>query len=343
MSPADNRFATPDERRRFARYLDALGRRGRRPATLRSYTTDWQALTIWYRRAHGHPFTADALDAALVGRWREAASEHKSAATVLRRMAFARSYGRWLEVEGLLEATDLEDMRDEARLTRPDRGPRVLAPAEIHALLAQVDTRGCLRDQAIVYLLLDTGVRVSELAALDVGDVDFGRGEVAVRGAPDRRVVLPTRAARKLAWSLGERGLLALPEDGEIELPATGGWPPSARVQPPDPSRLPALAVPISPMPFGADGPPTAWPLFVGDRGRLSVNGVQRVVRKHAAFARVDATPQVLRHTFAFDLWRRTRDLVLLAEALGNDSVDSGRVYAQVEEREPEEALAEVG
>lgn len=344
MSPAENRFATVEEGRRFERFLDHLARRGRRPSTLRSYTSDWQALTIWYRRAEGRAFGADALDADLIARWRAAADRGKSPATVLRRMAFARTYGQWLAGEGVMDDTDLEDMRDEARLTRPDRGPRVLDATEVHRLLSQVDSRGCLRDQAIVYLLLDTGVRVSELAALDVGDVDFGRGEVWVRGGPDRRVVLPTRAARKLAWSLGERGLLALPAHGEIVLPATGGWPPSARVTPPDPASLPALcAVPLSPMPFGVEGPPGAWPLFVGERGRLSVNGVQRVVRKHAAFARVDATPQVLRHTFAFDLWRRTHDLVALAEALGNEAVESGRVYAQLEAGEVAEGLAEVG
>lgn len=336
--PIDNRFATPEECQRFEQFLAWLTRRGRRPSTLRSYTSDWQALTIWYRRDAGRPFGAAAIDATLIGRWRAAVeNKGKSASTVLRRMAFARTYGKWLTSEGLLERAELAEVRDEARLSRPDRGPQILDATEVCALLAQVDARGCRRDQAIVYTLLDTGVRVSELAALDVGDLDFARGELWVRGRPDRRVVLPTRTARKLAWSLGERGLLALPADGEIVLPATGGWPPSERVAPPDPRALPALCdTPPSPMPFGVEGPPTGWPLFVGERGRLSVNGVQRVVRKHAAFARVEASPQVLRHTFALDLYRRTRDLVSLAEALGNDSIESGRVYAHVVEREGE-------
>ena len=100
---------------------------------------------------------------------------------------------------------------------------------------------------------------------------------------------------------------------------------------PPNTGRIPALrAVPTSPMPFGCQGSPAEWPLFVGERGRLSVNGVQRVVRKHATFARVDATPQLLRHTFAFGFWARTRDLVDLAEVLGLESVDSVKIYAQL-------------
>lgn len=338
---ADNRCATRDENRRFERFADWLARRGRRASTLRSYTSDWQALCRWYRRHAGERFDAAALDAALLGEWGDAArGRGRSPATVLRRMAFARTYIRWLAQEGVLGDETHADVRDEVRLVRDDRGPKVLAPAEVHALLAQVDGRGCPRDQAIVYVLLDGGMRVSELAELDVGDVDFARGELCVRNPRERRVPLPTRAARKLAWSLGERGLLELPESGEIVLPASGGWPPGHLVEPPPPDALPALrAVPTSPMPLGVEGPPASWPLFVGERGRLSVNGVQRVVRKHAAFARVDATPQVLRHTFAVAFYGRTRDLVALAEVLGNESVESGRIYARLVEAAGDERM----
>lgn len=329
-----NRFATPEENQRFERFLEWLARRGRRASTARSYTSDWQALTMWYRRSQSQRFTAEALDATLIGQWRTAVEDKgRSPSTVLRRMAFARTYISWLAREGVLEAQTASGVRSQVRLQRAQRGPRLLAPAEVHQLLAHVDSRACHRDQAIVYVLLDSGLRVSELVHLDVGDVDFSQGSLLVRKGRHREVPLPTRAARKLAWSLGERGLLALPEDGEIVLPASGGWPPSGRVTPPDPSQLPALrSVPLSPMPFGFSGKPAEWPLFVGERGRLSVNGVQRVVRKHSAFARVDATPQVLRHTFAFGFWTRHHDLVALAEALGNESIESGRVYAQLAE-----------
>ncbi|MCA9542253.1 MAG: hypothetical protein KC620_25325, partial [Myxococcales bacterium] len=135
------------------------------------------------------------------------------------------------------------------------------------------------------------------------------------------------------------RGLLALPDHGEIVLPASGGWPPAERVEPPDPASLPALrAVPLSPMPFGCNGPPARWPLFVGERGRLSANGVQRALRKHARFARVEATPQVLRQTFGIAFWARHHDLVALAEVLGLESVETARPYTQVEVAEVEDA-----
>ena len=152
-----------------------------------------------------------------------------------------------------------------------------------------------------------------------------------MRGGREREVPLPTRAARKLAWSLGERGLLELPDSGEIALPASGGWPPTEMVDPPDIGSIPALrASPPSPMPFGVPGCPADWPLFVGEKGRLSVNGVQRVVRKHAAFARIETTPQVLRNTFAMNFWAVQEDIVSLAEILGLESVESAKIYTRV-------------
>jgi len=334
-------FATSDENARFGQFVDWLTTRGRSEATARSYRSDWQDLAAWYRRAFGQPFSAQALDAEVVVGWREAGKARgKSQATLTRRLAFARTYGRWLSEAsggddgggnsgGGLAAR--ERFESEAG-DREDRVVRVLADGEVHRLLQQVDVRGCRRDQAILYALLDTGMKVGELTTLDVGDVDFSTGRLRILNPRLRAVELPTRTARKIAWSLAERGLLEVPQDGEIVLPATGGWPPTHRVPAVDLSRLPQVnAVPTSPMPFGCEGPPAEWPLFVGERGRLTPNAVQRILRKHAAFARVDASSHVLRHTFAFGHWARFHDAVGLAEALGLESVDSVRVYAQLE------------
>lgn len=326
-----NRFATNEECARFSRFVDWLRRRGRSEATARSYRSDWQDLALWFRRATGRPFDAAALDAEVVEAWRQhALHKGRSGSTVNRRLAFARTYGAWLVQVDVLDTDTVETMREGSRLKRSDQGPRVMMDDEVHRLLRHIDERACRRDQAIIYVLLDSGIRVSELVGLDVGDVDFAEGSLQITTTRPRRVPLPTRAARKLAWSLGERGLLELPESGEIILPASGGWPPGERVSPPDPADLPQLrAVPASPMPFGVGGPPARWPLFVGERGRLTSNAVQRVVRKHATFARIEASPQLLRHTFAYGFYARTQDLVALAEILGHESVESTRMYTQ--------------
>lgn len=325
-------FATREECARFGSFLAWLAARGRSPATARSYRSDWQDLAAWYRRARGAPFSASVLDAEGVADWRDAGVDKgKSAATVTRRLAFARTYAGWLADEGVLSVRVADTVRAVDNLAKAARAPRILTDPEVHLLLRQVDERGCRRDQAILYVLLDTGVKVSELVGMDVGDLDFLRGELHVRRGRRRQVALPTRTARKLAWSLAERGLLEVPATGEIVLPATGGWPPTARVPMPNPALLPVLAeMPASPMPYGVDGPPARWPLFVGERGRLTANAAQRIVRKHATFARIDASPQVLRHTFAHAFWARTQDLVTLALQLGQTNVESARIYTQI-------------
>jgi site-specific recombinase XerD len=317
-----NPFATAEEQARFERFLRWLEARGRAAATTRSYRSDWQDLALWYRRQRREDFDAHALTAEVLAAWLEhGRSRGKSGATLTRRLSFARSYGGWAATQGALTAGAAEDLREVEGLDRAERAVRVLADHDVHRLLEQVDRRGCRRDQALLYVLLDTGLKVSELVDLDVGDVEFATGRLHVRSAPRRDVPLPTRAARKLAWSLAERG--------EIVLPASGGWPPDRLVPAPDPRALPAV-VPVSPMPMEFGGTPAEWPLFTGERGRLTPNALQLIVRKHCLFARVDASPQVLRHTFAFAFWARTHDLVALAEILGHESVESTRIYTRL-------------
>jgi integrase/recombinase XerC len=331
-----NRFVTAPEGERFARFLEWLVRRGRSRSTARSYRSDWQDLSMWWRRSQGDAFDGAQLTGPHAVAWGEAIEARgHSDATVSRRLAFARSYATWLALEGVLTPQTVKGMREGTARRRHSRGPKALTSEETNRLLAHVGERGCLRDQALFHVLLDTGLRVGELVDLAVGDVDFTAGELRLRGGRPRRVPLPTRAARKLAWSLGERGLLELPPSGEITLPASGGWPPGNMVSRPPTGDMPALReVPVSPMPLGVEGPPSGWPLFVGERGGLSANGVQRVVRKHTTFARIHATAQMLRHTFALGFYARTRDLVTLAEILGHETVETTRIYAHAVEAE---------
>jgi site-specific recombinase XerD len=327
-----NAFATNEEQERFDDFVGCLLKRGRRASTTRSYRSDWLDLSLWFRRQYSEGFDASRLDANVVEGWRNASEDRgKSSSTILRRMAFARTYLRWMTAKGIQPTGAYEEIRSVQKNTKVQRIIRYLKPEEVNRLLEYIQLRACLRDQAMIHVLLDGGVRISELVQLDVGDVNFEKGALTVRGGRERDVPLPTRTTRKLAWSLGERGLLDLPDSGEIILPASGGWPPTSLVEPPDVRLIPALQdAPQSPMPFGVSGTPSQWPLFVGEKGRLSVNGVQRVVRKHAAFARVETTPQILRNTFAMNIWSVGQDLVGLAEMMGLESVESAKIYAQM-------------
>ena len=182
MLVVKNRFATDEECARFAEYLRWLEYRGRRASTTRSYRSDWQDLTLWHRRNVGEPFDGREMSTETVNLWRaDSERKGKSSSTVLRRLAFARSYVAWLAEEGIVTHEVAENIRSEAKLKRAERAPNVMPAEDVHQLISHVDRRGCLRDQAIVYLLLDSGIRISELVELNVGDVDFACGELTVR------------------------------------------------------------------------------------------------------------------------------------------------------------------
>jgi integrase/recombinase XerD len=71
--------------------------------------------------------------------------------------------------------------------------PRPLEPQEVAALLGSCDRRrvGGRRDYAMLKLLVRLGLRAGEVAALELGDVDWRRGEVLVRGKGNRQERLP--------------------------------------------------------------------------------------------------------------------------------------------------------
>jgi site-specific recombinase XerD len=105
-------FASSEENVRFGQFLDWLTARGRSDATARSYRSDWQDLAAWYRRARGTAFDASMLDAETVSAWRQAGeSKGKSPATLTRRLAFVRTYGRWLAEDGVVTSEAAANVR----------------------------------------------------------------------------------------------------------------------------------------------------------------------------------------------------------------------------------------
>ncbi|MEZ4472253.1 MAG: tyrosine-type recombinase/integrase [bacterium] len=68
--------------------------------------------------------------------------------------------------------------------------------------------------------------------------------------------------------------------------------------------------------------------LFLGERGPLSANAVQRIVRKYCRKADVQVSPTTLRHTFAATFLQAGRgDLTDLADLLGHDCIETTRLY----------------
>jgi len=118
---------------------------------------------------------------------------------------------------------EIAGLEDVPRAKRPIRVPLVLTPEEVQAVLRRL--RGA--PQMMAWLMYGAGLRLLECCRLRVKDVDFARGEIAVRdgkGRKDRRTVLPARLDESLQAHLervhrwhqadlaGGAGSVALPD-----------------------------------------------------------------------------------------------------------------------------------
>jgi site-specific recombinase XerD len=171
------------------------------------------------------PTVAD-VKPAHVTRWLSARAEAGDAPeTIVTRFGHLRAFYRWCEREEIVERSPLANLREPTAETQP---VPVLSTDQLRALFATCKGKTFLdrRDFAMLAFLADTGVRVGELVALEVDDVDFKTGTARVTGKFRRaRVIafdakagkallayLRTRSQHRLAdnprlW-LGQRGPL---------------------------------------------------------------------------------------------------------------------------------------
>jgi len=218
-------------------------------------------------------------------------TEEYAKASVARRLSELRSFCRYLIREKVL-ATNPFDAVSAPKL--PKRLPRFLSNDEVKALLAAPltsDPQG-IRDRAILELLYATGIRVSELAGLNLSDVDGTRAQIKVlgKGNKERLVLIGKPALRAVQTYIreGRPKLINKKTSNSIFLNRFGG--------------------------------------------RLSVRSVQMTLVKYAMLAGIqgEVTPHVLRHTFATHLLDGGADLRSVQELLGHESLSTTQIYTHV-------------
>jgi integrase/recombinase XerD len=218
-------------------------------------------------------------------------------ATVARAVVAVRSLHRFLADEGRLPSdagADLEAPRVPAGL------PKALSEPEVESLLGAVagDDAVARRDRAILEVLYGTGLRISELVGLRLGDLDLESALLRAFGKGSKERVVP----------VGRYAVSAL-----VDWLGPGG--------------RPALA----PEQWKRRGDADA--VFLNRRGgRLTRQGAWLVVRRWGTVAGLDGklTPHVLRHSCATHMLDHGADIRAVQEMLGHASVSTTQVYTKV-------------
>ncbi len=172
----------------------SLQNRNRAPRTIDSYLEVGEALLAWLAR-EGRPTSVGAIDrravedylADLAGRRHERTpGKPISAATVAKHYRTLQQLFRFLVHEEEIDETPFRKMEAPAV---PDKPVPLLSDGEIERLLAACKGAdfSARRDTAIVRLLLDSGMRVTELVGIRLGDLDFDQDVAIVMGKGRRQ------------------------------------------------------------------------------------------------------------------------------------------------------------
>ena len=281
--------------RQIERYLEELARGGASPNTVAAYSADLRQFLEFLSPPEMAPPEPQAVDLLILREWLAALYGMKlESVTIRRKLAAVRGLFRFLLREGVVRI-------NVGRLVRtpkaPKKLPEVMTPDQVNTLIDGVGADKLerpfpARDRAIFELLYGCGVRVSELAGLNLEDVDRAERWLRVRGKgrKERQVPLPGQAASALERYLAER--------------------PVAR---------------------GPEGTPHAVFLNHRSQ-RLTARGIRGIVKFYATFVSGDPSihPHSFRHAYATHLLADGADLRAIQELLGHARLSTTQKYTQV-------------
>jgi integrase/recombinase XerC len=216
-----------------------------------------------------------------------------SKATIARKLATLRSFYKFLVKRNRLSSNPVVGIRTPKQ---EKRLPRFLEYEEIKRLLETppMDSWLGARDRAIMETLYSTGIRVSELVALNLEDIDFLGEVIHVRGKGKKERICPiSSSVLQIIQHYMEFRNKRAQHNGNFD----------GKV------------------------------LFVNKHGkRLSTRSVRRKMDKYLKIAGLDPaiSPHTLRHSFATHMLNRGADLRSVQELLGHQSLSTTQIYTHL-------------
>lgn len=276
---------------RFSSYLRM---RNYSPRTIKKYEQTVQrfARYAWVRQqADRDPFSEEELDSApldadvnvssaLVTDFFSYITERRDykPKTLHRMISTLSSFYRYLYTQGVVVANPMLGV-ERPRIKNQEL--KYLKHSQVIRLIRSIEDK---RNRLIVRLIYATGVRVSELCAINVEDIDFEEQTIRVKGKGDkiRTVFVDEETLDEIDEFIGNK----------IE-----------------------------------------GPLFVGQQGNhISPRTVQHIFKENAPDG---ITPHKIRHSYASELYRRSKNLRVVQENLGHSSIKTTEIYlhTDLEER----------
>ena len=282
------------------RYLDILWlEKGLSANTLAAYRRDLEALEAWLTTVGRR---LEEVDNALLGDYlSHRLSKNLSARSTRRALSSMRGFYRYLVREGVLDS-DPTALLDNPRVGRAL--PKSLGEEDVEKLLAAPlgDSPLELRDKAMLEVLYATGLRVTELVSLTVGQINTRQGVVRVlgKGSKERLVPLGDEALHHLAVFVRTgRPLLLGAGQGEVLFPSSRGQQMTRQ---------------------------TFWHRI---KYWASVAGIDKPL-----------SPHTLRHAFATHLLNHGADLRVVQLLLGHSDLSTTQIYTHIAESRMKELLA---
>ena len=278
----------------FARYLADERRSSAR--TVETYIRDLRAFREYVLR-QGLPPDASKLDIVALRGFLSSLFGSNQASTMKKKVSAIRSFYKFLLKRRVITQNPASSLRTPKvpkslpRFLTVDQAFRVMdSPPKEEARAKPLQAR----DRALLEVLYGTGVRVGELASMNVGDCDLTESSVRVlgKGGKERLVPLGKSALEAVGAYLPHRlGLLAKAKQGDSDA------------------------------------------LWLARSGRrLSVRQAQNLVRRHGTLgaSRGDLHPHAMRHTCATHLLDAGADLRSIQELLGHSSLSTTQRYTHV-------------
>ena len=291
-----------DHLKSFLQYLEL--NRHVSPHTVRAYDTDVTQYLAFVASATGKKMSEltpadldmDSVRAHIAGLNKAG----KARSSVARKLSGLRTFIKYLRRE---EVIDHDPAAMAVAPKRDQTIPTHLSEPEVARLIDTPDTGDPLgrRDRAILELFYASGLRLSELVAIDLEDLNLSDRMVRVMGKGGKERILPfnqsTVAALK-AWMKDRAGI-----------------------------------VPLERQKAKGKRQKAGDPLFVNYRGtRLTGRSVDRLLRRYVAqcSTRMGISPHALRHSFATHLLQRGADLRAIQELLGHARLSTTQRYTHV-------------